>query len=240
MSEYINELLPYMLTCKNISKYTRYIEEIKHIPKNKKFKNTKPTKSIFIPYQQDKLFWIFYYINKGYIEYNMIGSNSYSVENEEKIKLIDDLKKNKSVFKDYKLRKIGDNINEVLSTPELSFKTFELICILNNISFIIIKDNMYHKIIFDDCNDIYIIHVVNNMYGCERITKTDLSNYEINRYEVVNYDKPISCIGSFNSEQLIDVAKKLDISNIKDDGKKMTKQELYLFVYSKVNSFFNY
>ena len=109
-----------------------------------------------------------------------------------------------------------------------------------NINELDISNISFSKIIFDDCNDIYIIHVVNNMYGCERITKSDLSNYEINRYEVMNYDKPISCIGSFNSEQLIDVAKKLDISNIKDDGKKMTKQELYLFVYSKVNSFFNY
>ena len=50
----------------------------------------------------------------GYLEYNLVGSNSYSIEVENKIKLTDEIKKNKKFFKDYKLQKINDSINEFI------------------------------------------------------------------------------------------------------------------------------
>ncbi len=231
----IDKLTPYMLTCKNISKFTRYIDKTLKVPKLKPFKNKEPSVSIFIPYQDDKLFWIYHFINKGYIEYNMVGSNSYSIEMDEKITLIDELKQNKHIFKDYKLNKIQDSINELLSSSTISFKTFELICIIKNISIIIIKDNMYHKIIFDDSNEVYIIHVVNSMYGCEKINFEDVKNYEMNRYHIENYDKPIKCAGAFKVDELQNFAKILNI----EVNTKVKKQELYQLVSSKVNSFFD-
>jgi hypothetical protein len=238
MSEYLNYLEPYMLTCKNISKFTRYIETSKSLPKKKEFKLEKNANSIFIPYQNDKLFWIFYYISKGYVEYNMVGSKSYSIEIEEKIKLVDVIKSNKVIFKEYKLNKINDNINELLSTSEISFKTFEILCIIFKLSFVIIKDNMYHKILFDDTSDVYIIHIVNNIYGCERINVNELSNYETNRYEIKNYDKPITSVASFKVDELMKVAEMLGISSKDESDKKLNKQELYLLVATKVNNFF--
>jgi len=231
----VDQLIPYMLTCKNISKFTRYIDKPIKMPKPKPFKNKEPSNSIFIPYQEDKLFWIFFFIDKGYVEYNMVGSNSYSTEMDTKILLVSELKQNKSIFKDYKLKKITDSVNELLSSSEISFKTFELICIIKHISIIIIKDNMYHKILFDDSNEVYIIHVVNSMYGCEKINMDDVKNYEMNRYHIENYDKPIKCAGSFKVDELRDLAKTLNVEI--DD--KMKKQDLYQLVASKVNSFFD-
>ncbi len=237
--ECINDLKPYMLTCKNLSRFTNNIKYIKKKPNNKKYIKEKLNISIFIPYQNDKLFWIYYYIIEGYVSYNMVGSSSYSIEINKKIELTNSLKENKSIFKDYKLKKINDSINELLSNSEISFKTFELLCIINKISFIIIKNNLYHKIIFDDNDDVYIIHIVNNMYGCEKILKESLKNYEINRYEIINYDKPILSIGNYKLDELLNIANLIGVSNYNESDKKLTKQELYYNIVSKINTFFD-
>ena len=94
---------------------------------------------------------------------------------------------------------------------------------------------MYHKILFDDSNEVYIIHVVNSMYGCEKINMDDVKNYEMNRYHIENYDKPIKCAGSFKVDELRDLAKTLNV----EMDEKIKKQDLYQLVASKINSFFD-
>ena len=238
MSEYVNNLQSYMLTCKNISTFTRYIDEVKPIPKVKQYKNDKVSQSVFIPYQNDKLFWIYYFTRYGYVDYNMVGSKSYTIEMDLKVALVDKIKNSKPIFKDYKLKKIDEVSSSLLSTPEIDFKTFEILCILYKINFIFIKDNMYHKIISEDTEDIYIIHYVNGMYGCEKIHTSELENYEKNRYRVEYYEKPIGAVGSFKSDELVDIANQLDISLTDDNNKKLKKNELYNYIAIKLNSFF--
>ena len=236
---HVENLQNYMLTCKNISKFTRYINDIKPIPKTKEYKNDKISKSVFIPYQDDKLFWIYYYIRFGYIEYNMIGSKSYTTEMECKMQLISELKKAKPIFKENKIKKIDESVSNLLSQPEIDFKIFEMLCILYKFNFILIKDNMYHKMINDDNEDVYIIHYINSMYGCEKINICDTENYEKNRYYIQYFDKPISSIGFYKLEDLSEIANTLDISLTDDNNKKLKKGELYNCIASKVNSFFD-
>ena len=137
MNDILNSLNDYVVNRDNMYKYTKdidtdYVEKVKKKTTNNSTTNVK-NKNFFIPYQEDKLFWIYYYIKHGYIEYNYVSSNSYSVEYESKINLIDKIKNNKSIFKDYKLKKIGDNISELMCNKEISFKTFLLICIVEKI-----------------------------------------------------------------------------------------------------------
>lgn len=238
MSEYIDNLQSYMLTCKNISTFTRYIDEVKPLPKVKEYKNDKVSQSVFIPYQNDKLFWIYYFIRYGYVEYNMVGSKSYSTEMDHKVLLVDKIKKSKAVLKDYKLKRIDEVSSSLLSMPEINFKTFEILCILYKFNFIFIKENMYHKVISDDAENIYIIHMVNGLYGCERIHTNELENYEKNRYHVEYYEKPIASVGSFKSDELVDIANQLDISLTDDNNKKLKKNELYNYIAIKLNNFF--
>ena len=88
------------------------------------------------------------------------------------------------------------------------------------------NNNVKPKIIFDDNDDVYIIHIVNNMYGCEKILKESLKNYEINRYEIINYDKPILSIGNYKLDELLNIANLIGVSNYNESDKKLTKQEL--------------
>ena len=75
------KLQKYMMNNVNMNKSldNLYIEA-KEI--NKKKRKITTVDKYFIPYQKDNLFWIFYYMKYGYLEYNLIGSNSYSIESE--------------------------------------------------------------------------------------------------------------------------------------------------------------
>lgn len=238
--ESINNLTPYMLTCKNMSTFTRYLNDKKDVPRHKPYKVSEKTNSTFIPYQEDKLFWILYYILNGYVEYNLVGSNAYTVEMETRIKWIEVVKENKSLFKEYKFTKVSECASSIMSEPKLSFKAFEMLCICFNVSFIMVKNRMYHKLSFEECEKVYIIHYVNEMFGCELIQSHESSYYETNRFEVQHYEKPVRGIGFFKVEELVEIAQQLDIECYDDHGKRLNKTDLYAHIYSTINSFFSF
>ena len=94
---------------------------------------------------------------------------------------------------------------------------------------------MYHNIQFPDTEQVFIIHVVNNIYGCESISVNEIEKYKINRFHIENYDKPLKCVGSFKIDELKELANKLNI----EINNKINKQELYQMIQSKINSFFD-
>ena len=209
-------------------------KKIKSKPKRKIKEN-----KYFIPFQEDKLFWIFYYMKYGYLEYNLVGSNSYSTEVENKIKLTDEIKKNKNIFKEYKLQKINDSINELLCNSEITFKTFLILCILNNISFIYSVNKIYFNLQFDDAEEMYLIHLNNGFYGCEKIDVKNVEIYKTNRFEIKYYEKAIYSSNTYNMEQIIDICNQLDVSLLNNEGKKRKKEDLYNNILEKISIFYN-
>ena len=214
----------------NVNNEKKVKPKCKKITKEKKY---------FIPFQQDKLYWIFYYMKYGYLEYNLVGSNSYSIEVDNKIELTDKIKKNKNIFKDYKLQKINDSINELLCNSEITFKTFLIICILNNISFIFIVDKMYYNLLFDDADKMYLIHLNNGIYGCEKIDVQNIEVYKKNKFELKYYEKAIYSLNTYNMEQITDICNQLNISLLNNEEKKRKKEDLYNSILEKVNIFYN-
>jgi hypothetical protein len=74
-----------------------------------KEENIKKSK-VYVPRKNDPLFWIFYIIKNGFSQYEMIGTNSYEIEQTEKYKLIqitvtikitDDIEKYKKRYGEY-------------------------------------------------------------------------------------------------------------------------------------------
>lgn len=229
-------LKPYMITNHNLN-YFFNNDNKKIISKTtKKSENKSP--NIFIPYQNDKLFWIFYYIQNGYIEYNLIGSNSFTKEMDMKLNLSTIIKKNKSIFKEYKFKRIGDNENEIICEKEISFKTFILLCIIHKINIMYIVDNMYYKIIFEDNDELYLIHNLNNNYGCEKIPLFNLPLYEKNRYHIEFYDKPLLCMTHYKMEDLTELANILKLDLCDENNKKLKKNDLYDNINNKFNIFY--
>ena len=205
---------------------------------NKKKRKITTVDKYFIPYQKDNLFWIFYYMKYGYLEYNLIGSNSYSIESEKKFELIEEIKNNKKIFKDYKLQKINDNIANLSCEHETDFKTFIIICIINNISFIYSRKKIFYSLIFEDAEDIYLIHNNNTSYGCEKVNKNNIEEYKKNKFEIKYYEKPLYSVNNYTLNQIIDMCNMLDIP-LDNTNKKMKKNELYLLIEIEIAQFYN-
>ncbi len=205
---------------------------------NKKEKKSNFVCKYFIPYQKDNLFWMFYYMKYGYLEYNLIGSNSYTTETEYKYKLIEEIKNNKKIFKDYRLQKINDCIANLSCEHETSFKTFLLLCIINNISFIYSKKKIFYSLIFEEAEEIYLLHYNNTVYGCEKTNKNYIEEYKKNKFEITYYEKPIYSINNYTLNQLIEMCNILDIP-LDNKGKKMKKNELYNLLESEIAQFYN-
>lgn len=238
MTEYLEKLSPYMLTNKNIVRFTKDTIKVVVPPKPKKYTCQKTPSNIFIPYQEDKLFWIYFFIMNGYTEYHMVGTKSFSVETEMKLNLVNKLKEQKSLLKEHKFKKIEECVSELLSAKKISFKLFEMLCVIHNVSIVLLKSQMYHKIAFEDTKETYLIHVVNGFYGCEQVSYEDMNAIVQNRYEVSHIDKPITSIGSFKMDDVVSIANILRIDLHEESGKKRTKQELYQSVFAIVNNFF--
>ena len=92
-------------------------------------KNTKP----FTPFQKDKLFWCFFIILKGYDEYEMNHSNSFSVEKQLKIETVEKLKGIKEKLKELKLKRT-ELEDELVNKQMISLKGLCALCLVHNVS----------------------------------------------------------------------------------------------------------
>ena len=227
-------LQDYMFTSKNMSKSICYTNE-EYGCKIKEKKKNKCHKRLTIIEQKDHLFWIFYIIRNGFEDYSLIGNNHYKIEKDRKIKLISEINANKSLFKDYKIKKIGECENDLLNEEKISFKTFHVLCILYNIQFYFLQHRTIYKNIILDSEKTYVIHKLDgtNNYGLEHDVVDDvLDNYTNVRFEIDNYEKPLKGMSSYKLEDIQKICEKMCIQ-LEHRGKKKTKVEIYneLIIY---------
>jgi len=140
--EFINELTPYMLNNKNISKFPAYFinkQEIKtNIKKNIPIKDT----TIFYPEQFDQLFWCFYIILFGKHHYDIV-SNYFTKEKDIKYEWIEKFRNHKDIFKKIKISR--NNIeDELANKKQVSMNCIKALChfIFKLIFFILITKNI--------------------------------------------------------------------------------------------------
>ena len=190
----------------------------------------------------DKLFWCYYKLINNYVDKDIENINSFSVEKEEKIKLVEKIRNSKELFKKYKIRK---NIveGEILNDKSISLYTFQALCMLNNLNVIVIKDNnTYTYFNYKNLEDT-TINLKN--YNAIKLTYNNSSsiskNFDINMevsdkdiqevlnkfYFVQDLDKPIKSISSYKANELSEIATKLNINIYSNCSKIKTKKELY-------------
>lgn len=232
-NDVLNDLQDYMLYEDNMIKSLRM--KIEPVPKDiKELKHNKTNKQqIFIPNQQDTLFWCFYIIKNGDIKYETLNKNSLTAK-QMKIELVDSIRKHKDVVKMYKFDTISNIESNLANDNNLNPKTFLTLCAIENINVIFLKKNTYFEMLTNDSDKIYIIHEIesqskyNNKYGYELGTNESISNIRNNFFRLESIDKPIKSISSYRVDELIDICNKLVIdiyNNI--TGKQKSKKELY-------------
>jgi hypothetical protein len=260
----IDNLEIYMLnsiknSCSEIVK-----NEIKEIKKEKEFI---PKSNIFVNYNKfkskyyekpvqkklilnDKLFWCFYKLYNNVKNSDLEYLNTFTIEKEFKLSVIDKLKQNKDLLKKHKIQK--NNVeSEITNNKQISLNSFKTLCILYNLNIIVIKDNnTYTRFTNDDlesCIDnldkYQVIKLIyknssslnRNFEIIMNIDKLEIENALNKYYYVKNLEKPLKSFSSYKLNEIIEVAKKLDISLYHDNGKKKTKMELYSDSFKKLS-----
>lgn len=233
-NDVLSDLQDYMLYEDNMIKSLRL--KIESTPKNiksiKQSNNTRP--QIFIPNQQDSLFWCFYIIKNGDIKYETLNNKNSLQAKQMKIDLVDTIRKHKDIVKMYKFDTISNLESNLANDNNLNDKSFLTLCAIENINIIFIKKNTYYEMMTNDSDKLYIVHEIksqskyNNKYGFEMGTDESISNIRNKFFKLDTIDKPIKALSSYKLNELVDICNKLVIDIFNNiTGKQKSKKELY-------------
>jgi hypothetical protein len=236
-NDVFNELQYYMLDEENMQKSLRMkiSNENKITTKPVKNKNNmKKNNSLFIPKEQDNLFWCFYIIKNGEIKYETINNKNTLLTKQMKIDMVSDVRKNKDIIKKHKFDSVSNIENNLVNDNNINSKTFLTLCAINNINVIYISKKTYYELLINHTNTIYIVYEIESQskyyskYGFELSTEELLTNIRANLYKIDTIGKPIKGLSSYNVQDLIDICNKLAIETTnKDTGKNKQKKDLY-------------
>lgn len=100
----------------------------------------------FIINDKDCLFWTFYIMVNGLENYSQVGVKNIVCEKKEKLSLVDNvIHKNVSFLKENKIRITKHIIQDLAYEKKINFQTFQVLCLLHNLSFIIKYKNCYYE-----------------------------------------------------------------------------------------------
>jgi hypothetical protein len=234
-NDVLDELQDYILDEDNIKKSLRIKVSSEKINKPVFIKSNIEKKSdLFVPKQQDTLFWCYYIMKNGDLSYETLSNKNSLLAKQMKIDLVSIIRKNKNIVKTYKFDTITNIESNLANDNSLNIKTFFSLCAIENINVIFISKKSYFELLMNDSNIIYIVHQLPNKsnhfcnYGFEISREETLNNIRENLYKLDYIDKPIKSMSAYKVEDLINIATKLaiEVTN-KDNGKHKSKKDLY-------------
>ena len=197
-------------------------------------KQQQEKQQIFIPVEQDSLFWCFYIIKNGDIKYETIYNKNDLVSKQMKIDLVNVVRKNKDIVKMNKLDTITNIESNLANDNLLNPKTFLTLCAIENINVIYLSKKTYFELMMNDTDIVYIIYEkpskskYYNKYGFELGNKETIENIRTTLYKVDKIDKPIRSLSYYKVEELVNICYKLAIETTNlNTGKIKSKKDLY-------------
>lgn len=197
---------------------------------NEKIVSLNSSQNLFIPKDNDSLFWCLYIIKNGLTNYIQLTNRNLIVEKKFKIDYVERLRKEKQLIKQYKFDTMTNIENRLVNESRIDMNTFFTLCVLGSLNIFFIKNKTYYELNMNDSNKIYIIKYLHekDKYGFEETNKDNLDDLRNKYYKVDNIAKPIKAISAYKSQELIDICKKLEIETLNDNKtKQKSKQELY-------------
>lgn len=240
--EIYSELEDYMFTTKNMRRFTKHIiskpnekkRENKYLKNDKKNSDVKSDAKVkvvntnYTPHQTDSLFWCFYILKNGYSKYEMdISGQYFSVEKNEKFKYITMLRQNKDKLKLHNIKPYTEIEDDLANKEKISIKTFFALCVLEDINVLLIDKRKVYELM---CNDGLVNVVHKNLEHLNYYIETDandekVKHYKDTYYSVVNFETSLKSITYYKLDDLIELAKKLNIQI--NASKKQTKKDIY-------------
>ena len=223
----LQDLSSYFLTKNNLPNY--YLNETKNLELFKKRKipikkSKSSNENCFIINQEDKLFWAFYIFLFGFEEFHLIN-NFFITEKNFKIETIQKIRENKSLFK---INKISKNIveNELVNEKKINLISLNALALLYNLNIIFIKKrtilifNHNKDELINNCKN--IIEEKNDIISLITLDPNIIQQLIEEYYIIENCLKPINSFSFYKFNDLVNIAKKL---NLETCNKK--KQKLY-------------
>jgi hypothetical protein len=141
-NDVFDELQNYILNDENINKSLK-MKITNSNSKNEKpaniIKSTIKKSDLFIPNQQDSLFWCFYIMKNGEISYETLNNKNSLVAKQIKIDLVSTIRKNKDTLKIYKFDTKTNIENNLANDNNINSKTFLSLCAIENMNVIYIS-----------------------------------------------------------------------------------------------------
>jgi hypothetical protein len=238
----LNKLQDYMLTGKILARtfYQQPVKidsvsilvknaALKFIPQKKEFDR------FFYPKEKDQLYWCFFIIHNGFEKYEYPGTTSFVSEKEEKFKLIEHMRNNKQQLKTKKIKNIKEDVeDELVNKQTIGMKTFIALCVVHNINIMYIHKRKCFELIFDDKLPTHIVHCINNKdsSACnycyeQNVVKEQIEKYKNEYFNWESFDKPLKAMSSYKLDELVELAKRLGLSENGVELSKKTKKEIY-------------
>ena len=235
---FLNSCKKYEFNNENLKNklYRENIIEVKEKKKKVIEKIKKEEKDIFIPDEEDSLFWCYIIYKYGYSEYELKREKKYESITSMKIDLVYTVRENKDLLKKLKLRK--SKVEENLTNDKrINLDTFLFLIAVNEMNLIYINGQTYYEELYSDEEKICIIKYEKEQdkYGLYEVSKEKLEELKKTRLHIQNISKPIKSLSSYKVLELKEICKTLNIDIMKTETKCKTKKELYQLIQEKIN-----
>jgi len=193
----------------------------------------KSVNKLFIPKEQDTLFWCFFILKNGEYAYETVNHKNEIIARQIKIEFVDKIRKNKQIVKMYKFDTLCNLESNLANDKFLNVKTFLSLCAIENINILFIDNKIYYELMMNDSKEVFVIFTKSGnkyqkKYGFEKYTMDKTDSIKEKLYKVENIDKPIKAISAYKVEELLQICNKLAIETVnKDNGKNKSKKDLY-------------
>ena len=206
--------------------------------------------SFYKPHQKDSLFWCFYILAHGASAYEMIGNKHFTVEKNEKIKLVELVRDKKALLKQHKITPLSSVENDLTNGETISISTFFAICIASNIELLYInKENNTYFTLFEETRalgepiNVLYKSEISHRFECDGHGDASLiSSTENTHLKLYSINKSIQPISAYKSQELLEICKKMGIDVCAEkgrtesaQGKTQNKQRLYNALQHKLN-----
>ena len=235
---FLNSCRKYEFNNENL-KNKLYRENVRPInSKKKKSTEIKEVKKedIFIPEEEDTLYWSYDIYKYGYSEYELKREKKYESVTSMKIDLVYTLRDNKEILKELKLKKTKLEEN-LTSDKKLNLDTFLFLMAVNKFNLVYINDHTYYQEDYSDEERKCVIKYdkKQDKYGILEVTDEKLKEEKKNRLHILNLSKPIKALSGYKVMDLKEICKTLKIDIMKTTTKCKTKKELYQLIQEKIN-----
>jgi len=119
---------------------------------------------IFIPREQDKLFWCYYIIVNSHSNYDMLFNNTFKEEKDQKIVCIEQLRNHKELLKKYKWKRSAIE-SDLMFNKTISLSTFFCICAMAKINIAVIRNNCIYSLLESESDNVHLLKESDIGYG---------------------------------------------------------------------------